>query len=158
MHDELISVHPLGGCPMASDAAHGVVDGDCRVFAGHEDREVHQGLYVCDGSVMPRCLGVNPLLTISGVTERAMIKMAAARGVSLEVASAVTGSQPAVGAATTGIRFTERMAGKAIAAAGGAAIRSFLRRDDCLRDLDELIEDKNTKPTSSAPSASQRYR
>ncbi len=100
MHDELISVHPLGGCPMADDAARGVVDGDCRVFAGHEGREVHGGLYVCDGSVMPRSLGVNPLLTISAVTERAMIKLSAARGAPLEVASVVAASQPAVWSAT----------------------------------------------------------
>lgn len=142
MHDELISVHPLGGCPMADDAARGVVDGDCRVFAGHEGREVHQGLYVCDGSVMPRSLGVNPLLTISAVTERAMIKMAVARGTSLDVTSVVTKSEPAVGAPTTGIRFTERMIGTATAAAGSAQSDASFVVTIVAADLHQLIENR----------------
>jgi cholesterol oxidase len=69
-----------------------------------------------------------------------MVKLAAARGVLLEVASAVTGSQPAVGAATTGIRFTERMAGKAIAAAGGAQSEASFVVTLIADDLDELIK------------------
>ncbi|HVU30298.1 MAG TPA: alpha/beta fold hydrolase [Sphingomicrobium sp.] len=140
MNDALISVHPLGGCPMADDAAHGVVDGDCRVFAGHEGSGVHPGLYVCDGSVMPRSLGVNPLLTISAVTERAMIKLAAARGAPLEVESVVAKSQPAVGAPTIGVRFTERMTGKATAAVGGAQSEASFVVTIVAADLDALVK------------------
>jgi cholesterol oxidase len=66
----LTTVHPLGGCVMAEDAEHGVVDPDCRVFSSQTGTAVHEGLYVCDGSVIPVALGVNPLLTISALAER----------------------------------------------------------------------------------------
>jgi cholesterol oxidase len=64
----LITAHPLGGCPMGDDYLQGAVDPFGRVFAG--DGSVHQGLYVTDGSVVPSALGVNPLMTISALTER----------------------------------------------------------------------------------------
>ncbi|HSK00897.1 MAG TPA: GMC family oxidoreductase N-terminal domain-containing protein [Kofleriaceae bacterium] len=71
MGRRLITVHPIGGCVMADDAARGVVDDMCRVFDGPSGAGVYDGLMVCDGSVIPSPLGVNPLLTISAVTERA---------------------------------------------------------------------------------------
>lgn len=73
VHDRdrpLVSVHPLGGAPMADAADGGVVDHAGRVFAGTDTEQVHDGLYVCDGAVIPRSLGVNPLLTISALAER----------------------------------------------------------------------------------------
>lgn len=79
----LMSVHPLGGCAMADDVAHGVVNDRCQVFDASSEAApgaVHEGLYVCDGSVIPCSLGVHPLLTISAVAERAMILMARDRG------------------------------------------------------------------------------
>ncbi|MBI1416216.1 MAG: hypothetical protein GC146_03250 [Limimaricola sp.] len=75
---KVISTHPVGGCRMADSAEDGVVNADCHVFTGTGD-EVYDGLMVCDGAVIPSALGVNPLLTISAVTIRAMDRLIAKR-------------------------------------------------------------------------------
>jgi cholesterol oxidase len=62
------TVHPLGGCPMADDPAHGVV-GDAGAVHGYE------GLYVLDGSIVPTALGVNPSKTIAALAERGAAQM-----------------------------------------------------------------------------------
>jgi cholesterol oxidase len=60
----VITVHPLGGCPMAASPGDGVVDAvNGEVFG-------HPGLHVADGSVMPSAVGANPSLTIAAVSER----------------------------------------------------------------------------------------
>lgn len=80
MGKKLVTVHPIGGCGMGDDATTGVVDDSCRVFAGASGASVHRGLYVCDGAALPGAVGVNPLLTITAVAERAVEKMAQREG------------------------------------------------------------------------------
>jgi hypothetical protein len=58
------AAHPLGGCRMAADKDHGVVDHRCEAFD-------NEGLFCIDSSAIPSSLGVNPSLTISAVSERA---------------------------------------------------------------------------------------
>jgi cholesterol oxidase len=59
------TAHILGGCAMAGSPAQGVVDRRNRLFG-------YKNAYVCDGSVVAANLGVNPSLTITALTERAM--------------------------------------------------------------------------------------
>ncbi len=64
------TAHILGGCPMGSDSANGVIDKDNKIFG-------YQNLYICDGSMISSNPGVNPSLTITAITERAMSKIPA---------------------------------------------------------------------------------
>lgn len=64
------TAHILGGAAIGSDAGHGVVDHEQRVFNYHN-------LLICDGSVMPANPGVNPSLTIVAMTERAISRIPA---------------------------------------------------------------------------------
>ena len=78
MGQQPATAHPLGGAGMGPDRASGVVDHKCRVFDGSVGactNAVHNGLYVIDGSIIPRSLGCNPLLTITALAERAMLHM-----------------------------------------------------------------------------------
>lgn len=76
----MVTSHPLGGCPMGEAAWQGVVNHKGQVFAGERGTAVHDGLYICDGSVIPHSIGVNLMLTISAMTERAMVLLAQDRG------------------------------------------------------------------------------
>lgn len=69
-----IIAHPLGGCGMGETVETGVVAPDGRVFDPSAGAEaVHDGLYVLDAAAIPSSVGVSPLLTISGLAERAMV-------------------------------------------------------------------------------------
>ncbi len=68
----LTTVHPLGGCPMAEGADTGVVNADGQVFDGRVGGSaVLTNLRVVDGAILPGSVGVNPLLTIAALAERA---------------------------------------------------------------------------------------
>ncbi len=59
------TAHILGGAVIAPDPERGVIDARQRVFG-------YENLLVCDGSVIPANVGVNPSLTITALAERAM--------------------------------------------------------------------------------------
>ncbi|MDA1127901.1 MAG: GMC oxidoreductase [Chloroflexi bacterium] len=106
----LVTVHPLGGCVMGEDASSGVVNHKGEVYSGSSGTGVHPGLYVADGAVVPRPLGVNPLLTISALAERTCSLMAGDRGWTIDYELP---SKPAVQSEIPkmGIQFTETMRG-----------------------------------------------
>ena len=109
-HDQsLIFVHPLGGCVMADDAAGGVVDHKGRVFdpAGG----VHDGLYVCDGSVVPCALDANPSLTISAIAERTAALLIEDRGWAADVDADASEPAPELAPGLARLQFTERLTG-----------------------------------------------
>jgi len=64
------TAHILGGATMGRDAEEGVIDKDNQVFG-------YRNMMVCDGSMISANIGVNPSLTITALTERAMSKIPA---------------------------------------------------------------------------------
>jgi cholesterol oxidase len=67
------TAHILGGAAIAASPATGVIDTRHEVFG-------HPGLFVCDGSMIPANLGVNPSLTITALSEHAMSQIAVKPG------------------------------------------------------------------------------
>jgi choline dehydrogenase-like flavoprotein len=61
--------HPQGGNAMSTSPQHGVVDRDFRVHGT-------KNLYVCDASVIPSSLTVNPQLTIMSLAHYASPRIA----------------------------------------------------------------------------------
>jgi cholesterol oxidase len=67
------TAHILGGAVIGHSERDGVVDSRHRVFG-------YENLLICDGSVLPANVGVNPSLTITALAERAMSFVPAAAG------------------------------------------------------------------------------
>jgi len=76
--NNLVTVHPLGGCGMSDDPACGATNHLGQVYdfsvGSYSDSSggaaIHEGLYVADGSIIPTALGVNPFMTIGALAER----------------------------------------------------------------------------------------
>jgi cholesterol oxidase len=66
----VVTVHPLGGCPMGRDRREGVVDSYGQVFD-------YPGFVIADGSVMPGPVGPNPSNTIGALAHRFAERMIA---------------------------------------------------------------------------------
>ncbi len=79
LFDVPTTAHILGGASIGASAADGVVDAHGEAFG-------HPGLFVCDGSMIPANLGVNPSLTITALAEHAMSHVAPRPGAALRAA------------------------------------------------------------------------
>jgi cholesterol oxidase len=77
------TAHILGGCCIGDSRETGVIDSGHEVFG-------HPGLYVCDGSVIPGNLAVNPSLTIAAMAERFAARFEPAPGMTAEALAART--------------------------------------------------------------------
>ncbi len=110
-NQNLTTVHPLGGCVMAERAEDGVVNHKGQVFSGAQGNAIYDNLMVWDGSIIPRPLGINPLLTISALAERAVAIAAKDRGWTIDYSTQAALTAPIAAAQSVGLRFTETMKG-----------------------------------------------
>jgi cholesterol oxidase len=165
----LVTVHPLGGCPMGDRAENAVVDHTGCVFSGAAGEAVHGGLHVVDGAIVPMSLGVNPLLTISALAERCCALIAKDRGRVINYAAALASAWPR-SAQNLGLSFTEAMRGAVsintdrgflatapLAESGGAPIEFMVTivSDDLKTMLDEEAHEAAIIGTLSCPALAE---
>jgi cholesterol oxidase len=146
---------------MAEDAERGVVDDRGRVYAGDRGNAVHLGLYVWDGSILPCSIGVNPLLTITALAERAVALVLETQTLR-SPRSALPSPPPRVG-----LRFSESMSGLLQSPTGQDLPLSFTVTA-LFEDLEALLADPSTPgrlmgsvdcaPLSAAPLRLERGR
>ncbi|WOG89520.1 hypothetical protein DCAR_0208758 [Daucus carota subsp. sativus] len=143
------SVHLLGGCNAASDPSHGVCNSNGQVFDTNFHDSVHTGLYVCDASLIPCSVGINPSLTIATVSEhvsRHLVKdvlnyenMYGARfnrtAIDQKLSSMI--SKNLGGSRTSSIAFTEIMRGHVGGMPISAHLRVKLNMETC-KDFDNM--------------------
>ncbi|MET9023263.1 GMC family oxidoreductase [Actinopolymorpha sp. NPDC004070] len=67
----VVTVHPVGGAPMADHPGEGVCDASGQVFG-------YPGMAVADGSLMPGPVGPNPSFTIAALADRACDRLLSA--------------------------------------------------------------------------------
>ncbi|MCA1583662.1 MAG: GMC family oxidoreductase [Acidobacteria bacterium] len=67
---DLITPHPLGGAAMGTSASDGVVDFRGEVFG-------YRNLFVSDGSIVPKAIGLNPSKTIAALAEHVAARIIA---------------------------------------------------------------------------------
>ncbi len=107
---DLITVHPMGGCILGESRDQGVVNQRGQVYDDKRKTTVYKNLYVTDGSVIPRALGVNPLWTISALSERCAALIAKDHNWNIKYELKQHKRRPNT-PQTVGIEFTEKMAG-----------------------------------------------
>ncbi|APR87867.1 Cholesterol oxidase [Minicystis rosea] len=138
-----MTTHPLGGCVMAERAEDGAVDAAGRVFAGPSGDAVHPHLYVADASAIPVSLATNPLWTITALAERTSALACAELGFRFDDAVRPASARRS---RADGLRFTERLAGKAA-----------IGDDDTALELTISITVEAPEALSADPGRSMRF-
>ncbi len=136
--NNLITVHPLGGCPMGKSVNEGVVDSKGRVFNSLHKDTFLSGLYVADGAVIPGSLGVNLLLTISALAEKIAQDIIDDKTVNKKANpnanSDIRSLNPEIG-----FEFTETMKGYLTEQLTDAqALYDFIQKNDLIKQGDKL--------------------
>lgn len=136
----MITVHPLGGCSIGSDWRSGVVDHLGRVFDG--PGRVMDDLVVLDGSIVPTSLGINPALTITLLSDRAIRSLVDIwkYAPTVDAGTGLSGDRPVyreppkpVTPKPTTITVSEKLCGRLALSIGGA-----------MRDWDVELEIRST--------------
>ncbi len=156
----LLTVHPLGGCPMGNSAQDGAVDEIGQVFDGHQTSGgTLPGLAVLDGSIVPVALRINPSLTIAALALRALdglrrawhLEPAVEQPPKEETRPVFCAPRAVPPARRTEVEFVERMSGPAtLARSGGGAVQ-------CIVELTlhfartPLLDIVRAEPTGSVP-------